>query len=485
MTGQQLCFSAAEILEATRGRLLQGGEDWECRGISTDTRTLQSGNLFVALRGDNFDGGDYLDRAGQLGAAALLVQPDQLEKLTAASRCHTPAIAVNDTEAAYGALASYWRRRFSIPVVAITGSSGKTTTREMVAAIVSMTLNTLKTEGNFNNQIGLPLTLFNLRASHHLAVVEMGTNSPGEIAKLAAIAMPDIALITNIGPAHLEGLGSIEAVAAEKCSLWEQMKGSGTAIINHDDPALTPYARHWTGRRISFGFSDGSDVTARNIENLSDRGVRFDLVAANDSVPVFLSAVGRHNIKNALAAAAVARTLGIGLAEIAAGLALFRPVPGRTEIKKLGNGACLIIDTYNANPYSVIEALKTLQELRKTGSAAAILGDMLELGEAAERWHREVGALVAEGMIDSLYLKGNLARYIAAGAREKGFPEEKIVFFEQPQEVVSRLLPRLKKGDWVLLKGSRRMKMETVAAEIARSVQMPIAAEQKGKTSST
>jgi len=455
-------LSAEEILKATGGAALRGGHGWSCRGISTDTRTLAAGDLFIALAGENFDGHDYLAKAAKRGAAGLLIRADAAKKLAMAPG-ELPVIAVPDTLRALGDIARDWRQRFQIPVVAITGSSGKTTTKEMIATIASRTRNTLKTEGNLNNRIGVPLTLLRLRKNHEIAVVEMGTNSPGEIAMLAAIALPDVGLITNIGPAHIEGLGSLDAIREEKGSLFEVMAGRGAAILNHDDPAIGVLAGLLQGKRVTFGLGPDAAITARRVETVGPEGVRFDLVIDGIGAPVFLAAAGEHNVRNALAAAAAAWTLGFGRSQIAAGLAAFRPVPGRTEIRQLGNGAHLVIDTYNANPASVREALKTLQGLRGNGKAVVILGDMLELGERSEEWHEEIGALLADTDIQDLFLKGSLTKALAAGAIRMGFPAERIAFFDDPQQVVSSLRSRLKKGDWVLIKGSRKMKMEAVA----------------------
>ena len=455
-------LSAEEILKATGGAPLRGGPCWSCRGISTDTRTLAAGDLFIALAGENFDGHDYLAKAAERGAAGLLIRADAAKKLAMAPG-ELPVIAVPDTLRALGDIARDWRQRFQIPVVAITGSSGKTTTKEMIATIASRTRNTLKTEGNLNNRIGVPLTLLRLRKNHEIAVVEMGTNSPGEIAMLAAIALPDVGLITNIGPAHIEGLGSLDAIREEKGSLFEVMAGRGAAILNHDDPAIGVLAGRLQGKRVTFGLGPDAAITARRVETVGPEGVRFDLVIDGIGAPVFLAAAGEHNVRNALAAAAAAWTLGFDRSQIAAGLAAFRPVPGRTEIRQLGNGAHLVIDTYNANPASVREALKTLQGLRGNGKAVVILGDMLELGERSEEWHEEIGALLANTDIQDLFLKGSLTKALAAGAIRMGFPAERIAFFDDPQQVVSSLRSWLKKGDWVLIKGSRKMKMEAVA----------------------
>ncbi|MCX5820970.1 MAG: UDP-N-acetylmuramoyl-tripeptide--D-alanyl-D-alanine ligase [Deltaproteobacteria bacterium] len=465
MTDAAPILSAGEILKATGGAPLRGGCGWSCRGVSTDTRTLTAGNLFIALAGENFDGHDCLAKAALQGAAGLLIRADAAGKLAAAPE-DLPAIGVPDTLRALGDIAHDWRRRFPVPVIAITGSSGKTTTKEMVAAIAARTRNLLRTEGNLNNRIGLPLTLLRLHGKHELAIVEMGTNSPGEIATLAAIAGPDVGLITNIGPAHLEGLGSLRAIREEKGSLFEMMAGRGTAILNHDDPAIALLAGRWRGKRISFGLGPGAQVTAERIEPVGPAGVRFQLVIDGIGIPVFLSALGEHNVMNALAAAAAARALGFDRHEIAAGLAAFRPVPGRTEIRRLGNGAFLIIDAYNANPASVREAVKTLQGLRGSGDAIVILGDMLELGEQSEALHKEIGTLLADANIHDLFLRGSLTEAVAAGAIRRGFPAERITFFEAPDEVASSLQSRLKKDDWILIKGSRKMKMEAVAERI-------------------
>jgi UDP-N-acetylmuramoyl-tripeptide--D-alanyl-D-alanine ligase len=388
-----------------------------------------------------------------------------VEKLAALPK-EIPVIGVPDTLKALGGIAGDWRQRFPVPLVAITGSSGKTTTKEMVAAIAARTKNILKTEGNLNNRIGLPLTLFGLRKEHELIIVEMGTNTPGEIAALASIANPDVGLITNIGPAHLEGLGSLDAIRDEKGSLFDVMAGQGTAILNVDDPAIGLLANRWHGKRVTFGLGPDADVTARKIEPAGPQGVRFNLFIDGVGAPVFLAAAGMHNVANALAAAAAAWALGFDRYEIASGLAAFRPVPGRSEIRNLANGAFLIVDTYNANPASVREAIKTLKELCGEGKSVAILGDMLELGGQSEALHREIGTLIAEADIDSLFLKGTLTKALADGAVRQGFPTDRIVFFEDPAEVAASLRSRLKKGDWVLIKGSRRMKMEVVAENL-------------------
>lgn len=464
MSEETPVLSAGEILKATGGSPLRGGSEWLCRGLSIDTRTLRPGNLFVALRGERFDGHDYLRAAAERGASGFLIREDRLEKRETA--VELPLIAVTDTLRALGDIASAWRRRFAVPLIAITGSCGKTTTKEMLAAIVGLSRQALVTEGNLNNQIGLPLTLLRLQESYDAAIVEMGTSQPGEIARLAAIAAPDIGLITNIGPAHLEGLKSFAGVREEKGALFQFMNGLGTAILNHDDEAIGVLARRWQGSRVTFGLSVGSDVTARQIEGESPEGVRFRLVMAGSEVPIRLAVPGRHNIMNALAAAAAARALGMTKEEIAAGLGAFHSIPGRMEIRRLGNGAFMIMDTYNANPASMRESLATLQTLGRKGKTIAILGDMLELGEQADRWHEETGAVLARTGVARVFLKGPLSRSTEAGALKEGFPQERISFFDDPAELIVPLRSFLKKDDWILLKGSRKMKMEQAAERI-------------------
>ncbi len=463
-------FSVSELIEATKGKLLRGKSGWGCHGISTDTRTLKKGNLFIALKGQNFDGHDYLAKAATNGAAGLVIQSDRRKGLLSVPE-QVPAIGVSDTLDAYGQIASCWRRKFDIPVIAITGSSGKTTTKEMAATILMRKMKTLKTEGNLNNRVGLPLTLLRLRKEHKIAVVEMGTNSPGEILKLAKIAEPDIGLITNIGPAHIEGLGSLSAIAREKGSLWNAMSPEGTAIVNTDDPLVLSVANEWTGKRVTFGLGNKSDIKARHIKTVGPNGIRFDLCCGDQTIPVFLPAVGNHNVKNALAAAATAYSVGLDPVEIAAGLAEFHPVAGRGEIIDLPNEIHLLIDAYNANPQSVAEALQTIRDLRGRKKAIAVLGDMLELGPTAKKWHHEIGSLAAESAIDFLLLKGNLVKYLAQGAIQSGFPERKILFFANPAEAASWLLNIVDHGDWILIKGSRKMKMEEVADEIIRQLE--------------
>ncbi|MEW6334680.1 MAG: UDP-N-acetylmuramoyl-tripeptide--D-alanyl-D-alanine ligase [Thermodesulfobacteriota bacterium] len=465
MSGGAPVLSAGEVLKATGGVPLSGGSEWSCRGVSTDTRTLRAGNLFIALPGKHFDGHDCLAAAAEKGAAGLVIRTDRSGSHAAGER-GVPVIGVPDTLQALGDIARAWRMGFTLPVVAITGSSGKTTTKEMLVAIAARSRQVLATEGNFNNLIGLPQTLFRLNREHEIAVVELGMNRPGEIARLTHIARPDMGLITNIGAAHLEGLGSLEAIREEKGALFRVMDGKGVAVINRDDDAVAMLAGRWRGERITFGLGPGADVTALRVEPAGPQGVRFRMAIDGIQTPVHLASPGEHSVRNALAAGAAAWALGFDRLSIAEGLASFRPVPGRMEIRRLQNGVFVILDTYNANPASMRESLKTLQGLRKEGRAVAILGDMMELGAQAAAWHEQIGEFLVQTGVDRVFLKGALSRSIAAGALKKGFPGERITYFDDPAEPVAPLRSLLKKDDWILIKGSRMMRMEDVAERL-------------------
>jgi UDP-N-acetylmuramoyl-tripeptide--D-alanyl-D-alanine ligase len=357
----------------------------------------------------------------------------------------------------------------NVPVIAVTGSSGKTTTREMVAEILSLTKNVLKTEGNLNNQVGLPLTLLKLTPRHDVAVVEMGTNMPGEIGCLTRIAEPEIGVITNIGAAHLEKLKSLAGIREEKGALFEHMHRAGIAVINRDDKSLDILGRRWQGKQISFGWKHGADVSAREVRQAGPVGIAFRLRAGQADRPVQMQVSGGHNLYNALAAAAACLAHGADLERICQGLESFRGVSGRFEIHALQNGVHVIDDSYNANPASVHEALKTLKKLRRSAESAVILGDMLELGSKAGAWHRKIGRQVAETGVKTLFLMGEYSRDTAAGAGERGMAADKIHFCESPEQIRDELASSLKTGDWVLVKGSRKMKMERIVRMITET----------------
>lgn len=459
-------YSGREIIAATNGTLLTGDATQMFADVSTDTREQQAGKLFIPLPGPRFDGHDFIPAAVRSGAAGLLIREGEEYRLNEiAGQTALTVISVRDTLAALGDVAHFWREKFPIPVVAITGSAGKTTTKEMTAQILGQIKNTLQTEGNFNNLVGLPLTLLRLRQAHEVAIVEMGTNVPGEIGRLSRLAAPDVGLITNIGPAHLEGLKSVAMVKEEKGELFRQLAESGTAVVNVDDEAVRELAARRSGRRVTYGLRGKADVAAADV-TMSRQGLGFTLTIGSDKGRVEMAAAGTHNLMNALAAAAISSALSIPLDVIRQGLQSFKPVPGRMEIIPLKNGGFLIDDSYNANPVSVREALMTLQKLRADRRGTVILGDMLELGGQTEAWHEEIGGLLATTGVDRLFLRGAFARMTAAGAKKRGLSPACIFFPATSKDIVAELSSSWQKGEWLLVKGSRAMKMEEVVKGI-------------------
>ena len=450
-----ISFDVRTVAAVTGGQILHNGADVALSGFSTDSRTLQAGDLFIPLRGEHFDGHDYLTQAVRHGAAACLSE-DVVAGLT------IPVIQVRDTLQALGDLAHAVRQRFGGPVVAITGTSGKTTTKEMLAAILARTGPGLKSAGNFNNLVGVPLTLFGLCPDHRWAVVEMGMSARGEITRLAQITAPQLGIITNVGAGHLEKLGGISGVARAKGELFIQLPAGGTAIVNADDPQIGQLPLANGVRRVLFGLSPEAQVWASAII-AADGTVAFTLHLPSAEAAVQLPVPGRHNVQNALAAAAAAWVLEVPLEDIVAGLAAFKPCPGRMELVELADDVLVIEDSYNANPLSMRAALDALQDLGRPGRRIAVLGDMLELGQAARELHFEVGALVAM-RADWLFTLGELARQIAAGAAAGGLAAGRIVTAATVEELVDRLRVVLQPGDRLLIKGSRGMRMERVSA---------------------
>ncbi len=450
-----ISFDVRTVAAVTGGQIIHNGADVTVQGISTDSRTLQPGDLFVPLRGERFDGHDYLTQAVRHGAAACLSE-DVVSGLS------IPVVQVRDTLQALGDLAAAVRQDFAGPVIGITGTSGKTTTKEMLASILTCKGSGLKSAGNFNNLIGVPLTLFGLCPEHHWAVIEMGMSARGEIARLAQIAAPQIGIITNVGPAHLENLGGISGVARAKGELFIHLPVGGAAVVNADDPQICQLPVANGVRRITFGVAMEAQVRASQIVAV-DGVVRFTLHLPEAEVSVQLPLPGRHNVQNALAAATAAWVLDVPAADIAAGLAAFRPCPGRMELVELADDLLILEDSYNANPLSMRAALDALHDLGRPGRRIAVLGDMLELGPTARDLHREVGALVAEHA-DWLFTLGELAREIAAGAAEHGLPPERITMADSVEDLTARLRAILRPGDRILVKGSRGMRMERVSA---------------------
>jgi UDP-N-acetylmuramoyl-tripeptide--D-alanyl-D-alanine ligase len=445
-----------EAARATGGSLR--GEDREFGAVTSDTRTLTAGALFVALKGGRFDGHDFVAQAAAAGAAAALVQESGLGK---AEGCPMPLIAVQDTRLALGRLAAYWRAKFTLPLVALTGSSGKTTVKEMLAGILRGLGGeeaVLATRGNLNNDIGLPLTLLELKPSHRYAVIEMGMNHAGEIRYLVGLAAPDVALVSNAGRAHLEFLGSEEAIARAKGEIFEGLEVDGTAVINADDRFAPLWRALAAGRKqVDFGLDRPAAVSASCELRPFDSGMV--LQTPRGSTSVTLPAPGLHNVRNALAASAAAVALDVGVADIARGLTRFGGVKGRLQRKPARNGAVLVDDTYNANPDSVAAAIEALA--RMPGRRVLVLGDMGELGPEAGALHAEAGRAAAARGIDVLYTLGSLAeqaaRAFGSAARH----------FSRIEDLLAELEKALAPGATLLVKGSRFMRMERVVNALA------------------
>jgi UDP-N-acetylmuramoyl-tripeptide--D-alanyl-D-alanine ligase len=453
-------WTLAQINKAVAGQILNAesaaAEALELVGVATDTRKSCAGQLFIALSGACFDAHDYLEAAVRQGAAALLVS--RAEKLPP----EAPAILVDDTRLALGRLAAAWRREFTLPVLAVTGSNGKTTTREMIAAILKTAFGdnaVLTPEGNFNNDIGLPLTLLRLSPEHKAAVLEMGMNHPGEIGYLTRIARPTAALVTNAQRAHLEGMGNLEGVAAEKGSIYDGLETDGVAIINNDDP----YAADWRRKNarhplLTFALDRPADIMGDVV--LHGLNTRLTLRTPDGDRAITLQIPGRHNARTALAAAAAGIAAGLGLDALATGLSGFAGVKGRLQRRAGPYGAVILDDTYNANPDSVRAGIDVLASTM--GRRILALGDMGEIGEASGQHHDEIGGYARSMGVDLLYTLGEAsqqaARNFANGARS----------FKTPEALVKVLLVELKnasKNDTpvtVLIKGSRFMRMENV-----------------------
>ena len=457
-------FTIHDIADATGGRII-GCDTDEVGGISTDSRSVSSSELFVPLSGANFDGHDYLAAVAEQGVQTVLATNSWLSghSLPDSLTC----IAVPDTLHALGDLAAAYRRRYELPLVGITGSNGKTTCKEMLATILEQIGPGLKTAGNLNNLIGLPQMLFRLRPEHAWAVLEMGMSEPGEIDRLAQIAAPLVGVVLNAFPAHLESMGSVENVARAKGELLLRLPADGCAVVNADDPLIASQPSPAGVRRITFGL-DKAEVRASAIQSRGIRGQHFTLHIGEDRIDVALAAFGRHNIYNALAAAAAAHALGIPSEIIANGLELFRPYDKRFNLEKSG-AIMLIDDSYNANPASMGAALATLAELKGDKRAFVALGDMLELGGNEAELHRLLGVQAAQ-VADRLYLHGPLTAHVAEGALSAGLLAENVVQGLSHEEIATDILKHAGEGDFVLLKGSRGMRMEKVAEAIRNRI---------------
>jgi UDP-N-acetylmuramoyl-tripeptide--D-alanyl-D-alanine ligase len=443
--------------EATRGEMPR-----YFAGLSTDTRSLSPGQVFLAIKGENFDGHDFVHQALIAGAPAAIVNKDY-------SSDETPGgilLRVDDTLTALGDLAAAWRDKHPVPLFAITGSNGKTTTKEMLACILSRKANILKNQGNFNNLIGLPLTLLQLDARHEAVVAELGMNQKGEIARLTEIARPDVGVVTNISSAHIGMLGSIEAIAVEKAALYEGLGPEAIAVLNIEDPYLARLEYKINCPVVSFGYSQDPHVLGRDVSALGSRQA-FNLKLPDAHLMrVRLAVAGRHNVMNALAAAACAWSMGMDGQTIKLGLESYTAMKGR--LKKLRSmwGQTIIDDSYNANPTSVLAGLSALKDMAGIRRKGLILGDMAELGEGAPQMHFEMGQSAGRIGCQVVMALGEYAGKVAEGAIDGGAPAENVHAFDDFWELIEACHQILVDGDVVLVKGSRAIRMERVVAAL-------------------
>lgn len=454
-------FTVQDVVRATQGALVTGDLSVPVTGVSIDSRTLIVGDAFFAIVGHRLDGHAFLGEAAGRGAACIIVHalPDDVP-------ANVPTILVEDTTRALGRLAASHRAKFPVPVVAITGSIGKTTAKELTAAVMATRFNVLKPASSFNNQWGLPLTLLRLTSEHQAAVVELGTNQRGEIAALAAIAGPTVGVVTVVAPVHTEFLGSIDGVREEKAALVRALGADGIAVLNADDARVASMARDCAGRVVTYGVAPTATVRAVGEVIDGETGLRFALEVAGRRVPVALTLGGRHNVTNALAAAAVGVALKLDLEDVARGLGEAR-APARRGQWVVAGDVTILDDTYNASPTSVRAALQMLSARRRGRRAVVVLGDMLELGAMTDEAHREMGREVAALPADEFVGIGRAAALAVEAARTAGIAEA--YHAKSYDDAVAHLVKRLAPGDVVLVKGSRGMRMERVVdALVAR-----------------
>lgn len=458
-----MTFILEDILKATGGRLFQGEERTSFRGVSTDSRTVAEGELFIALKGERFDGHHFAIEALKKRAGGVIIEEDRVRDIRWNGYRPSAVIAVKDSLRALGDIARERRRQFRTPVLALTGSNGKTTTKEMISACLETTFPVLKTKGNLNNLIGLPLTLLDLTEKERVVVLEMGMNVPGEVRRLTEIAEPDVGLITNIEKVHLEGMGSLERIKEEKGELFRRMRQDGTILVNQDDPRVIDLAGEFKGQKITFGINHPADVMAKEIEFKGTEGTSFTLVTEGVTLAITLPYLGRHFVPNALSAIAATSLFGIDLEKVKETLEHLPPCPMRMEVLRLKGGVSLINDAYNANPRSMELALEILSQMKGGGKGFAVLGDMLELGDDSVEAHQLIGRRVAELSIDFLLALGEEAPVLVESAIRHGLDFEKARIVESHTEAISFLKKTVRNGDWVLVKGSRRMGMEKIA----------------------
>ncbi len=445
------------------GRIIVGNDRHIIAGVTTDSRRVAAESLFIALCGDKFDGHDFVAAALAEGARAAVVS--RVIDIGPGSSEDKTLILVDDTLRALQALAASYRKCFAIPVIAVTGSVGKTTIKDLLALFLSSTWKTLKTQGNYNNDIGLPLTLLQLDESYQAAVVEMGMAALGEIQRLSAIASPQFALISNVEPVHLETLGNIENIARAKCEVLAEIPEDGFALINGDYKLLIETAREYSCRKYTFGYNGDCDFQVINCQ-VSNTGMEIKMRWQNQLETLFFPLPAGRLALNIVAAAAMALLLGIDIKSIKSSLLDYTPSGNRLNIINLESGGAVINDTYNANPVSMAAAIETGHELAAAGKYLAVLGDMFELGDLETEAHLKVGQIAYASGVDLLVTVGNLAQNIARGALEAGMNPEQVHHFPTKEEALEYLHNRIDNQWTLLFKASRGMQLETLVDEL-------------------
>ncbi len=452
----------SEIINATDGKLVLGSPSSRFTSISTDTRSLQKGDMFFALEGVNYDGHNFVEQAVLNGAAGVVVSSRKNVEYSSISRFEKKIlIEVTDTLKALGDFAKFYRGSLQTKFITVTGSNGKTTTKDMIYHVLRNFNSVSRSRKSFNNYIGVPLTIFDVDTTKDFCVVEMGTNAPGEIRRLSEIIFPNYAVLTNITYSHLEGLGSIEGVMNAKAEFIDNMAEGGVLITNADDDWCNRIANRFKGEVISFGFNNKADIKASNVKR---KGTGF-VFTINGSIDVDLPILGKHNVYNALAAMAVCEAVGISTEIVCDKFVDFK-LPSMRMEKHVFGDIVVINDGYNSNPSSMTAALEELSQLDLPGRKILICGDMLELGNYTEKLHKEIGVKVANQNIDLLWTVGPFSRFVADSAVASGMSRDKIRKCETSKEVCSFVASQLRKGDTILIKGSRKIKLECVFRQI-------------------
>ncbi len=457
-----ISFNCSELGEAVGGKLLWGEPNMTFYGVTTDSRKVTKDSLFIPLIGEKFDGHDYIEQCFKAGASVCLTS----KQIPPVAGCS--AVLVDDTAKALRDLAAWHRKKFDIPVVGITGSVGKTSTKDMVSCVLSQKYCVLKTQGNFNNEIGLPLTVLNIDNSHETAVIEMGMSGFGEISRLTAIARPRIAIITNIGVSHIEKLGSQEGILRAKLEILEGLDEDGLVVLNGDDPLLKPLEGKLPFRTVFYGMNNGCDYTALNYQTMGEQGTSFEITVNGSRYNVEIPVPGIHNVYNALAAIATGIEMKIPMEIILYGIKQFSPGNMRQSIIN-HKGIKIINDAYNASPQSMQAAINVLEEISSGSRSVAVLGDMFEMGDMSRDLHYSVGNFIKNKKINYLITVGQDSGMISQAVADSGNSEIKLRHFENNREALKYILGIVMPGDYILIKGSRGMKMEEIADGIMKS----------------